>query len=54
MFDVSVYKKENLSNMTVSNYDPYKFDDINILYNQSKPSTQYGFNYYFDLIFTKI
>jgi len=54
MFDVNVYKKENLSNMTVSNYDPYKFDSINILYNQSKPSTKYSFNYYFDLIFTKI
>ena len=53
-FDVSVYNKSNLSNMTISNYDPYKFDNINILYNQSKPSNQYSFNYYFDLIFTKI
>lgn len=53
-FDVSVYEKDNISNMTVYNYDPYKFDNIKILYNQSKPSTKYGFNYYFDLIFTKI
>lgn len=53
-FDVNVYNTENLSNMTVLDYDPYKFDDVTILYNQSKPSTQYGFNYYFDLIFTKI
>lgn len=53
-FDVGVYNKVNLSNMTISNYDPYKFDNINILYNQSKPSNQYSFNYYFDLIFTKI
>ena len=53
-FDVSVYKKENLSNVTVVNYDPYNFDTVNILYNQSKPSSQYSFNYYFNFTFTKI
>ena len=40
--------------MSVIGYDPYKFDTITILYNQSKPSTQYSFDYYFDLNFTKI
>lgn len=53
-FNVDVYKKENLSNMTVVGYDPYKFDVINIQYNQSKPSNKYSFDYYFDLNFTKI
>ena len=53
-FNSDVYKKENLSNMSVIGYDPYKFDTITILYNQSKPSTQYSFDYYFDLNFTKI
>lgn len=53
-FNPDVYKKENLSNMSVIGYDPYKFDTITILYNQSKPSTQYSFDYYFDLNFTKI
>ena len=40
--------------MTVVGYDPYNFDTINIQYNQSKPSNQYSFDYYFDLNFTKI
>lgn len=53
-FNVDVYKKENLSNMSVVGYDPYKFDTITIQYNQSKPSSQYSFDYYFDLNFTKI
>lgn len=53
-FSDDVYKSENLTNINVSEYDPYKFDNISILYNQSKPSTKYRFNYYFDLIFTKI
>ena len=53
-FDSSVYSSENLTNMTVVGYDPYKFDTINIQYNQSKPSSQYSFNYYFDLNFIKI
>lgn len=53
-FNVDVYKTENLSNMTVVGYDPYNFSTINIQYNQSKPSNQYTFDYYFDLIFTKI
>ena len=53
-FNIDVYKKENLSNMNVVGYDPYKFDTIIIQYNQSKPSTQYSFDYYFDLNFTKI
>jgi len=53
-FNVDVYKKENLTNMTVVGYDPYKFDVITIQYNQSKPSNEYSFDYYFDLNFTKI
>ena len=53
-FNVDVYKPANLTNMTVVNYDPYNFSTINIQYNQSKPSNQYTFDYYFDLIFTKI
>jgi hypothetical protein len=53
-FKVDVYKTENLSNMTLIGYNPYKFDTITIQYNQSKPSNQYSFNYYFDLVFTKI
>jgi len=53
-FDVGVYNTSNLSNMTVVGYDPYNYDKINIQYNQSKPSDQYSFNYYFDLNFTKI
>lgn len=53
-FDHSVYTKENLTNMNVFGYDPYKFDTITVQYNQSKPSDQYSFNYYFDLNFTKI
>ncbi|MCK9415204.1 hypothetical protein M0Q97_00935 [Candidatus Dojkabacteria bacterium] len=53
-FDVNVYKSENLSNMNIAGFDPYKFDLITIQYSQSKPSNQYSFNYYFDLNFTKI
>lgn len=54
IFDVNVYKSENLSNMNIAGFDPYKFDLITIQYSQSKPSNQYSFNYYFDLNFTKI
>ena len=53
-FDVSAYTASNLTNINISGYDPYKFDVVTILYNQSKPSDQFGFNYYFDLNFTKI
>lgn len=53
-FNQDVYKNENLTNINVVGYDPYKFDKITILYNQSKPSDQYCFDYYFDLNFTKI
>ena len=53
-FDVSVYNDSNLTNINISGYDPYKFDTVTILYNQSKPSDKFGFNYYFDLNFTKI
>jgi hypothetical protein len=53
-FNHSVYTIDNLTNINVSGYDPYKFDTINIQYNQSKPSDQYSFDYYFDLNFTKI
>lgn len=53
-FNVEVYDKNNLSNISVVGYDPYKFDIINIQYSQSKPSNQYSFDYYFDLNFTKI
>jgi hypothetical protein len=53
-FKVDVYKSENLSNMSVIGYDPYKFETVKIQYNQSKSSQKYGFDYYFDLNFTKI
>ena len=53
-FNVEVYKKENLTNMSIIGYDPFKFDAIKIQYNQSKSSKQYSFDYYFDLNFTKI
>lgn len=53
-FKVDVYKAENLSNIGVIGYDPYKFDTVKIQYNQSKSSQKYGFNYYFDFNFTKI
>ena len=53
-FNPDVYQPENLTNMNVVGYNPYKFDVINIQYNQSKPSSQYSFDYYFDLTFTKI
>ena len=53
-FNPDVYNSSNLTKMTVVGYDPYNFDTINIQYNQSKPSNQYSFDYYFDLNFTKI
>lgn len=53
-FNVNVYNDANLSNIAIINYDKYKFDTITIQYNQSKPSNQYCFDYYFDLSFTKI
>ena len=53
-FNVNVYKEENLINKSVVDFNPYKFDTITIQYNQSKPSTQYSFDYYFNLSFTKI
>ena len=53
-FNADVYKKENLSNMTIVNYNPYNFNTITIQYNQSKPSNQYSFDYYFNLNFVKI
>jgi hypothetical protein len=53
-FDVSVYSKTNLTNANIVGYDPYKFNSIVIQYNQSKSSSQYSFNYYFDLVFTSV
>jgi len=53
-FNVDVYKKENLTNVNIVGFDPYKFDVVTVQYNQSKASSQYGFDYYFDLNFTKI
>ena len=53
-FTVDVYKPNNISNINLIGYDPYKFDTITVQYNQSKPSNQYSFNYYFNLTFTKI
>lgn len=51
-FDVSVYDKSNLTNIGIVNFDPWRFDQVVVYYYQSKPSNQYGFNYYFDLIFS--
>jgi len=53
-FSILAYKQENLINKSVIDYNPYKFDTITIQYNQSKPSNQYSFDYYFNLNFTKI
>jgi len=53
-FNPDVYKTENLTNVSVQGYDPYNFNNITLLYNQNKPSSQYNFDYYFDLNFTKI
>ena len=53
-FNITAYKQENLINKSVIDYNPYKFDTITIQYNQSKPSNQYCFDYYFNLNFTKI
>ena len=52
-FNVDVYSDENLSKLS-NKYDPYKFDSVILQYNQTKPSNQYGFDYYFDLVFSKI
>jgi hypothetical protein len=51
-FNVDVYDKMNNTNASVINFDPYKFDALIVQYNQSKPSNQYSFNYYFDLKFS--
>jgi len=53
-FNPDAYKSENLINISIQGYDPYKFDNIVILYNQNKSSDQYNFDYYFDINFTKI
>lgn len=52
-FNVDVYSEENFCKLGNS-YDPYKFDSVILQYNQTKPSNQYGFDYYFDLVFSKI
>lgn len=51
-FDVSVYSKNNLTNVNIVGFNPWKFDQINLQYFQSKPSNQYSFNYYFNLTFS--
>ena len=53
-FDVDVYSEENITNVKVATFDQYNFDTLVLEYNQSKSSTQYTFNYYFDLNFSKI
>jgi hypothetical protein len=52
-FNIEVYKSENLTNMSIIGFDPYKFDTITAQYNQSKSSKQYSFDYYFNLTFAK-
>lgn len=52
-FNIDVYSEENYVKLG-SSYDPYKFDSITFQYSQIKPSNQYGFDYYFDIIFSKI
>lgn len=54
IFNPDVYQTANLTNISIQNYDPYNFNSVSILYNQSKPSNQYNFNYYFDINFAKI
>jgi len=53
-FTLEVFDSANLTNVNIVGFDPYKYDSINIQYNQSKPSNQYTFDYYFDLNFSKI
>ena len=53
-FDVDVYDSVNLANANIIGFDPYKFDSIILQYNQIKSSSQYSFDYYFDLTFSKI
>jgi hypothetical protein len=52
-FNVDVYSDVNYTKLS-SNYDSYKFDSVILQYNQTKPSNQYSFDYYFDLVFSKI
>lgn len=51
-FNVDVYSPENLTNAKIIGFDAYKFDTITAQYNQSKSSKQYGFDYYFNLVFS--
>jgi len=53
-FNVDVYDSNNLINANIIGFDPYKFDSIILQYNQTKSSSQYSFDYYFDLTFSKI
>ena len=50
-FNVEVYNQENFVKLN-SKYDQFKFDNVMMQYSQTKPSNQYGFDYYFDLIFS--
>jgi hypothetical protein len=53
-YDYDAFATENLTNVNIIGFDPYRFDNIILQYNQSKPSNQYRFDYYFDLNFSKI
>jgi len=53
--DVDTYKPENyIKDINIINLNIYDFENITIQYNQSKPSSQFGFNYYFNLTFSKV
>lgn len=45
-----IFKETNIT----TNTNKYKVEDLNIIYNQTKPSNIWRFNYYFDLYFQKI
>lgn len=54
-FSETVYVPENkVSNYSFISLDEYKFQKIVIHYQQTKPSTSYKFDYYYDLKFIKV
>ncbi len=51
-FDANIYSQENLTNINIIGFNPWKFDNIILQYYQEKPSNQYSFNYYFNIKFS--
>jgi len=54
-FDVDVYSDEYLvTDFSLVNLDIYNFQTLTVQYNQSKSSSLYAFDYYFDIVFSKV